>query len=140
MLAILLLIAPASTSSSPQSFHVERQPLISSPNTMSRTSATTSLSSNIEGIFNAALKSYKKKTKKDLTKHDLFKQLENCDSPAAILAVFQDKQFGPSRLGSDDLLDTWSLPAAKVLYTFSEALGTGVGLVNINSSISDIAL
>jgi hypothetical protein len=107
---------------------------------MARTTATTSLPSNIEGIFNAALKSYKKKTKKDLTKHDLFKQLENCDSPAAILAVFQDKQFDPSRLGSDNVLKTWFLPAAKVLYAFSETLGTGLGLVNIDSSISDIAL
>jgi hypothetical protein len=46
-------------------------------------------SSDIEHIFVAALKSYKKKTKKDLKNHDLFRQLETCDSPAAILAVFQ---------------------------------------------------
>jgi hypothetical protein len=71
---------------------------------MSQSPATTPTSSNIEGIFNAALNSYKKKTKKDLTKHDIFKQLENCGSPAAILAVFQAEQFNPSRTGSDGFM------------------------------------
>jgi hypothetical protein len=90
-------------------------------------------SSNIEGIFEAALKSYKKKTKKDLKNHDLFKQLETCDSPAAILAVFQDAQF--DRTGGDDRLKNWLVPTINVLYAFSGALGEGVGLVNIDSSV-----
>lgn len=116
------------------------QPPTSTPENMSQTTETTSLPSNIEGIFNAALTSYKKKTKKDLTKHDLFKRLESCDSPAAILAVFQAEKLDSSRAGSDDRLRKWFIPTANVLYVFSGTLGAGVGLVNINSSINNTAL
>ena len=107
---------------------------------MSQTSATTTSSSNIEGIFKAALESYKKKTKQDLTKHDLFKQLENCDSPAAILAVFQAEKFDPAKTSGDDRLKRWFIPTANVLYAFSETLGAGISIVNTNSSIGDITL
>ncbi|KAH8983647.1 hypothetical protein EDB92DRAFT_1562026 [Lactarius akahatsu] len=86
-------------------------------------------SSNIEGIFDVALKSYKKKTKNDLKNHDLFKQLEACDSPAAILAVFQAAQFDPSRTASDDRLKKWLVPTINVLYAFSGTLSEGVALV-----------
>ncbi|KAH8985319.1 hypothetical protein EDB92DRAFT_1377850 [Lactarius akahatsu] len=85
---------------------------------------------NIESIFDTALKSYKKKTKQDLKKHDLFKQLEKCDSPGAILAAFQADQFGPSRTGGDDdRLKQWFVPTVNVLYAFSATLGEGVGLI-----------
>lgn len=104
---------------------------------MPQTPATTpsESSSNIEGIFDTALKSYKEKTKKDLKNHDLFKQLETCDSPAAILAVLQASQFDPSRTGGDDRLKKWLVPTINVLYAFSATLGEGVGLVNIDSSV-----
>ncbi|KAI9444089.1 hypothetical protein H4582DRAFT_2053813 [Lactarius indigo] len=100
-----------------------------------RTPVTTPPSSNIESLFSAALKSYKKKTKKDLKKHDLFKQFEECDSPATILAVFQANQFDPSRTGGDDTSKKWFLLTVNVLYAFSATLSQGVGLVNINPSI-----
>ncbi|KAH9069508.1 hypothetical protein EDB83DRAFT_2551109 [Lactarius deliciosus] len=92
-------------------------------------------SSNMESIFDAALKSYKKKTKNDLKKHDLFKQLEACDSPAAILAVFQAARFDYSPTASDDRLNKWLVPTINVLYAFSGALGEGVALVNIDTSV-----
>jgi len=106
------------------------------PISMPQAPATTpsESSSNIEGIFDAALKSYKEKTKKDLKNHDLFKQLETCDSPAAILAVFQAAQFDPSRIGGDDRFKRWLVLTINVLYAFSETLGEGVGLVNVESS------
>ncbi|KAH9036079.1 hypothetical protein EDB84DRAFT_1437750 [Lactarius hengduanensis] len=85
-------------------------------------------SSNIESIFDAALKSYKEKTKNDLKKHDLFKQLEACDSPAAILAVFQAARFDFSPTASDDRLKKWLVPTINVLNAFSGALGEGVAL------------
>ena len=91
-------------------------------------------SSNIESIFDAALKSYKKKTKKDLKNHDLFKQLESCDSPAAILAVFQAAHFDQSRMARDERLKRWLVPTINVLCAFSETLGEGISLVNIDSS------
>ncbi|KAH8986022.1 hypothetical protein EDB92DRAFT_1881218 [Lactarius akahatsu] len=84
-------------------------------------------SSNIESIFETALKSYKKKTKQDLKRHDLFKQFEKCDSPGAILAAFQADQLGPSSIG--DTLKEWFVPTVNVLYAFSTTLGEGVGLV-----------
>ncbi|KAI9443990.1 hypothetical protein H4582DRAFT_2189866 [Lactarius indigo] len=105
---------------------------------MSQTPATAQLSSDIEGIFETALKSYKKKTKQDLKKHDLFKQFEKCDSPSAILAAFQADQFGPSPIG--DTLNKWFVPTVNVLYAFSTTLGEGVGLVNVSSSVDDLAL
>ena len=95
--------------------------------------ATTS-SSNIECTFDAALKSYEKKTKKNLKDHDLFKQLENCDSPAAILSKFQAAQFDdPSQTKSDDRLKRWLVPTLNVLCAFSNTLGEGVSLVIVGS-------
>ena len=97
--------------------------------------ATTS-SSDIERIFDAALKSYKKKTKKDLKSHDLFKQFDECDSPAEILAKFQATHFDdPSQTGSDDRLKRWLVPTLNVLCAFSDTLGEGVSLVIIDTSL-----
>ena len=97
--------------------------------------ATTS-SSDIGRIFDAALKSYKKKTKKDLKSDDLFKQLEKCDSPEEILAKFQSTHFGdPSQTGSDDGLKRWLIPTLNVLCAFSDTLGEGVSLVIIDTSL-----
>ncbi|KAI9437172.1 hypothetical protein H4582DRAFT_2129604 [Lactarius indigo] len=83
----------------------------------------------IERIFDIALKSYKKKTKNDLKNHDLFKQLETCNSPAAILAVFQTTQFDPSKTASDDRLKKWLVPTVNVLCAFSGTLSEGISLV-----------
>ena len=105
---------------------------VSRPQTPATTGTPSTSSSNIEGIFDAALKSYKKKTKKDLKNHDLFKQLESCDSPAAILAVFQAAQFDQT---GDGRYKKWLVPTLNVLCAFSNALGEGVSLVNIVSSL-----
>ena len=111
---------------------------------MSQPSTSTSLpqtpstksSSDIERIFDAALKSYKKKTKKDLKSHDLFKQFDECDSPAEILAKFQATHFDDqSRTGSDDRLKRWLVPTLNVLCAFSDTLGEGVSLVIMDSSL-----
>ena len=111
---------------------------------MSQTSASisvlqtpaTTLSSDIERIFDAALKSYKKKTKKDLKSHDLFKDLEECDSPAIFLAKFQATHFDDlSQTGSDERLKRWLVPALNVLCAFSDTLGEGISFVIIDSSL-----
>ena len=94
--------------------------------------ATTS-SSDIERIFDAALKSYTKKTKKDLKDHVLFK-LPNCHSPADILAVFQAAQLdNPSRTGTDDRMKSCLVPTLNVLCAFSDTLGEGISLVIVAS-------
>lgn len=97
-------------------------------------------SSNIERIFLAALHSYKKKTKQDLKNHDLFRQLEACASPASVLAVIQADQFDSSRTESNDRLNKWLLPTINVLSAFSDTLGEGISLVNIDPSIPLFAI
>ena len=92
-------------------------------------------SSNFQTIFNAALKAYEKKTKKDLLAHPLAAQLQACKSPGDILAVLQDKvnEFDQSR-SADERLSQWLNPTINVLYSFSATLGTGVGLVSVVKS------
>jgi hypothetical protein len=85
-------------------------------------------------IFNAALESYKRKTKKDLASHPLLPILRSCDSAEAILTVLRDQipAFSKSQSG-DDGLTKWVAPTVNVVYAFSAMLGQGVGLVNIPS-------
>ena len=88
-------------------------------------------SSNLQAIFNASMKEYEKKTKNDLLAHPLMAQLQTCNSPADILVILrtQAQQFEQST-SSDDKLTRWLNPTVNVLYAFSSALGSGVGLVN----------
>ncbi|KAH9012678.1 hypothetical protein EDB84DRAFT_1680644 [Lactarius hengduanensis] len=97
---------------------------------MSHAPSTSTSSSNFQSIFNAALKAYEKKTKKDLLAHPLAAQLQSCNSPADILVVLQDKvkEFDESR-SADERLSRWLNPTIEVLYAFSATLGEGVGLI-----------
>ena len=101
---------------------------------MSAEPSTSTSSSNFASIFNAALTSYKRKTKKDLTSHPLLSSLQSCDSPEAILTVFREQipAFNQSQNG-DDRLTKWVSPTVNVLYAFSAAVGQGVGLVCIGT-------
>jgi hypothetical protein len=83
-------------------------------------------------IFNAALETYKRKTKKDLASHPLLPSLQSCDSPEAILTILRDQIPALSQSQSDDdRLIKWVTPTVNVLYAFSATLGQGVGVVNI---------
>jgi hypothetical protein len=95
---------------------------------------TSSASSNFQSILDAALKNYKKKTKKDLLTHQLTTQLQTCDSPSAILDVL-NKQYNVEEFiqsqengGSSK---QWFNATVTVLCAFSGALGEGVGLVSL---------
>jgi hypothetical protein len=93
-------------------------------------SASTS-PSNFVTIFNAALESYKRKTKKDLASHPLLPSLQTCDSPEAVLIVLREQVPGFSdSQNCDDGLTKWVTPTVNVIYSFSETVGQGVGLVN----------
>ncbi|KAH9988601.1 hypothetical protein BJV77DRAFT_731662 [Russula vinacea] len=96
------------------------------PSTLTSTSTS---QSNFVSIFNAALESYKRKTKKDLTSHPLLPSLQSCDSPEAVLTVLREQipAFSQSQNG-DDALTKWVTPTVNVLYAFSSTLGQGVGL------------
>ena len=81
-----------------------------------------------------ALESYKKRTKKDLLAHPLASQLQACDSPAAIIAVLQQQAQEPDQSRSgDDQWSKWLVPTVNILYSISETLGEGVGLVSLQT-------
>ena len=95
--------------------------------------STSTSRSNFLPIFNAALESYKSKTKNDLASHPLLASFQSCDSPEAVLTVLRDQipAFNQSQ-SRDDCLTKWVIPTVNVLYTFSSTVGQGVGLVNIS--------
>ena len=93
--------------------------------------------SHSQSIFrrlDAALKSYKKQTKRNLIAHPLVSRLLECDSPEDILAVLQNQaaKFGSS-WGGNEKLRSWLSPVVNVLYPFSTILGEGVSPVSITS-------
>ena len=101
---------------------------------MSQTQSTAAASSRFQAIFDAALKSYQKQTKKDLLAHPLASQLQSCHSTSAILAVLQDQvqQFDKSQSG-DERLTKWLIPTVNVLCAFSAVVSGGVGLVSLDA-------
>ena len=88
-------------------------------------------SSNFQAIFNASMKEYEKRTKKDLLADPLMAQLQNCNSPTDILAVLCT-QVQQSTSGDENLMK-WLTPTVNVLYACSGVLGAGVGLVSSDS-------
>ena len=102
---------------------------------MSSTPATVASSSDrFQAIFQAALKSYQKQTKKDLLTHPLVSQLQSCESTSAILAILQGqvREFEKKSDG-DERLMKWLGPTVNVLNAFSAAVSGGVSLVRLNS-------
>jgi hypothetical protein len=101
---------------------------------MSSVPSTSTSHSNFASIFNAALETYKHKTKRDLASHPLLPSLQPCESPEAILAVLRDQipVFGQSQNGDDGLTKRVT-PIVNVLCSFSETVGGVVGLVSIRS-------
>jgi hypothetical protein len=99
---------------------------------MSADTSTSTSNSNFASIFNAALESYKLKTKKDLTSHPLLPSLQSCDSPEAVLTVLKDQIPAFNQFQNvDNELTKWVTPTVNVLYAFSATVGQGVGLVCI---------
>ncbi|KAI9430372.1 hypothetical protein H4582DRAFT_2214014 [Lactarius indigo] len=97
---------------------------------MSQATSAATASSRFQDIFDAALKSYQKQTKKDLVAHPLASRLQSCDSTSAILAILQDqvRELDQAR-GDDERLTKWLIPTVNVLYAFSAAVSEGIGLV-----------
>lgn len=100
---------------------------------MSQTSppASDASRSNYQVIFDSALKTYKKKTGKDLTKDPLLRRLETCNSPDAVLYILRAQILEPGQpQGSRNRLTTWLDPTVNVLISFSATLGALVGQVS----------
>ena len=94
-------------------------------------SSTSTSSPNFDTIFTAALREYKKQTKKDITSHPLADQLKSCDSSNAILTVLQSqvRAFDQSQ-SADERWTKWLDPTVNVLYAFSGFLNTVAGSVS----------
>jgi len=101
---------------------------------MSHATSSSSSPPNFDSIFNSALDAYKSRTKEDLTTHPLLPSLQACNSPDAVLAVFREQfpTFTRSQ-NADDGLTKWLVSTVNVIYAFSATVGTGIGLVGINT-------
>ena len=101
------------------------------------TTSTAASATSFQLIFNNALKAYKRRTKTDLLSHPLAVELQNCNSPSAILAVLHQKvQVLDQSQSSDDRWAKWLDPIVNVLQTFSDVLGEGVGLVSVTHEMN----
>ena len=88
---------------------------------------------NFTAIFDAASREYKILTRKDLATHPFAAAIEDRNSPDFILNVFrnQAQAFDAFRKGDDKLMTSLT-PIVNILFTFSETLGEGVGLVSLH--------
>ena len=101
---------------------------------MSSSNQTDPPISNFTAIFDAASQEYKTLTKKDLATHPFAAAIEDHNSPDSILNVFrkQAQAFDKFRKGDEKLM-TLLTPIVNILFTFSETLGEGVGLVSLHA-------
>ena len=102
--------------------------------TSNPTTDPSTLDSNFAAIFDAASREYKSLTENDLATHPLAAAIEGCNTPDSVLNVFR-KQASASdkfRKGNDKLMKCLT-PIVNILFTFSETLGEGVGLVSFHS-------
>ena len=102
---------------------------------MSTSNQTTDPStSNFAAIFDAASREYKSLTKQDLAMHPLAAAIEGYNSPDSMVNVFrkQASAFDKFCKGDDKLMECLT-PIVNILFTFSETLGEGGGLVGLQS-------
>ncbi len=99
-----------------------------------RNQTNDSSAANFSAIFDAASNEYKNLTGQDLRTHPLAAAFDNFSSPESVLNVFrkQAQVFSKFRKGDDKLM-AWLTPTVHILFTFSGALGEGIGLVSIES-------
>ena len=99
----------------------------------SSSNSASSTSSNFETLFNSALEKYAKQTGTHLRDHPLSSKIDSCNSPDAILDVFQEQAqaFDEFRKG-DPKLFKWLRPVVNVLHSLStnEALRGSVSHVS----------
>jgi len=92
---------------------------------------STSSTSNIQSIIDAALADYTKFTGTDLSKAPFATALEQSNSPGAVLQLFQDRAeaFKEYREGNRKLIDSLGL-AVRVIHAFSGIIGYAVSHVS----------
>ena len=101
---------------------------------MSSTPNTTTRSSNFTVLFDVALAKYTKFTGRDLRDHPITDMIDRCDSPDAILALFQDQSraFDEFRNG-DPKLVKWLAPLVSGLHAISTnaVISAGASFVSL---------
>ena len=95
------------------------------------TAGPSSSTNNFTAIFNAAATEYQTLTGKSLDTHPFAVQLDSCQNPDAVsnLLRTQAQTFSKFRKG-DERLMAWLDPTIHILFTFSDTLGEGIGLVS----------
>ena len=83
-------------------------------------------------MLDAALIEFKKKTGEDLQAIWLASELQTCKNVDSVLDILRDQAKAFERSGDQKLMK-WIDPMVHVLYTFSGALGDGVGVVSITN-------
>src|SRR5712672_4294503 len=84
--------------------------------------------SNFVSILNAALETYKRKTKRDLALHPLLPSLQTCESTEAVLTVLREQVAAFSEFQNcDDGLAKWVSPTVNVLLSSSETFARALG-------------
>ena len=111
---------------------------------MPPSSGTPDSSSQFKAILDTALNEYKTKTGNDPITNSLAKEIQSCDSAAAVLDIIQReaKAFDKFRDG-DKRLMKWIGPLVDVLYTISPILSAGVSIVRtirVDSSCDETLL
>jgi hypothetical protein len=101
---------------------------------MSHSTLDSDSSSNYQLIFDSALNAYKKKTGKDLQFDPLFRTLENCNSPSAIIDVLRQQipAIDPSG-SSNGRLTNWLNPTVNVLCALSTTISHVVSPVSLSN-------
>ena len=108
---------------------------------MASAPSTSSTPSNFEALFDSALSRYKRRTGQDLRNHPLAAVIDRCQSPTAILAVFQEQSraFDEFRNGNAKLT-RFLTPIVNGLHTISTSTvtSTGASLVSPLTSPSSV--
>jgi hypothetical protein len=92
----------------------------------------TASSLSYQTIFDSALTAYEKKTGKSLPSDPLYRKLESCHSPDAVLDVLREQIPGFDESGNkENWLTKWLDPIVNLLCKFSPTIGGAVGLVSL---------
>ena len=104
---------------------------------MSATPNTITCSSNFTALFDVALVKYTKFTGRDLRNHPLAYIINTCQSPHAILAIFQEQSraFDEFRNGDPKLIK-WLAPLVNGLHAISTNAVTNAGVSMVSPMIA----
>jgi hypothetical protein len=97
--------------------------------------------STFQSIFDAASREYEKRTGRDLRTHPLAAEFDQCNSPDAVLDIFQKQTDALDQAGkSGQTLVKWLNPTVHLLYMLSATIAEVVGLVSLNECVLSVSV